>query len=117
MFQVTLVCSCNRLFGLQASLDAAGAFESNSCRYLARIESRHSIGAAPTPANQIVEQLTERETAVLRYLPTSMSQREFASGLYVSFNTVKTHCVAIYRKLGVGDRKAAVQAARAIHLL
>lgn len=86
-------------------------------RHLARIESRHSIWAAPAPADQIVEQLTERETAVLRYLPTSMSQREIASELYVSFNTVKTHCVAIYRKLGVGDRRAAVQAARDIHLL
>lgn len=86
-------------------------------RYLARIESRHSIGAAPTPVDQIVEQLTERETAVLRYLPTGMSQREVASELYVSLNTVKTHCAAIYRKLGVGDRKAAVQAARDLHLL
>jgi LuxR family maltose regulon positive regulatory protein len=86
-------------------------------RYLARIESRHSIGARPPPAEQIVEQLTERETAVLRYLPTKMSQREIASELYVSLSTVKTHCAAIYRKLSVGDRKAAVQAARDFHLL
>lgn len=47
--------------------------------------------AARTPA--LVEQLTDRE-------------------LYVSINTVRTHCRAIYRKLGVGDRHAAVQAAR-----
>ena len=37
--------------------------------------------------------------------------------LYVSLNTVKTHCRAIYRKLGTGDRKAAVQAARDSGLL
>jgi LuxR family maltose regulon positive regulatory protein len=30
----------------------------------------------------------------------------------VSINTVRTHCGAIYRKLGVGDRHAAVQTAR-----
>jgi LuxR family maltose regulon positive regulatory protein len=37
--------------------------------------------------------------------------------LYVSPNTVKTHCAAIYRKLGVGDRKAAVQTARDLGIL
>ena len=46
-----------------------------------------------------------------------MSQRDIASELYVSLNTVKTHCKAIYHKLGVVDRKAAVQAARDVHLL
>ncbi len=87
-------------------------------RYLARIESRHSL-AAPSVAGveTLIEQLTERETAVLRYLPTKMSQREIANELYVSPNTVKTHCSAIYRKLAVGDRKAAVQAARDHNLL
>ena len=65
----------------------------------------------------LIEQLTERETAVLRYLPTKLSQRDIASELYVSPNTVKTHCAAIYRKLGVGDRKAAVQTARDLGIL
>ena len=65
----------------------------------------------------LIEHLTERETAVLRYLPTKMSQREIAAELYVSLNTVRTHCGAIYRRLGVGGRKAAVQAARDHHLL
>lgn len=94
-------------------------------RYLARIESRHGVsgqtrsirGGATRDADGLVEQLTERETAVLRYLPTKLSQRDIASELYVSPNTVKTHCAAIYRKLGVGDRKAAVQAARDLGIL
>ena len=86
-------------------------------RYLDRIESRHAIAktVAETPA--IVEQLTERETAVLRYLPTTLSQREIAGELFVSQNTVKTHCTAIYRKLAVDHRKAAVQRARDLGLL
>ena len=81
--------------------------------YLARVEGRHGQ-ATPTraPTVGLVEGLTDRETAVLRYLPSRLSQREIASELYVSLNTVKTHCKAIYRKLGVSDRKAAVQAAR-----
>ena len=86
-------------------------------RYLARVEARHHI-AVPQPATpELVEDLTERELAVLRYLPSELSQREIAGELYVSLNTVKTHCKAIYRKLSTGNRKAAVQAARDAGLL
>lgn len=86
-------------------------------RYLDRAESRHRTAEHPARVDTLFEQLTEREMAVLRHLPTSMSQREIASELYVSLNTVKTHCRAIYRKLAVADRKAAVQAARDRQLL
>jgi LuxR family maltose regulon positive regulatory protein len=86
-------------------------------RYLARTGSRHGVAAPEPPVAVLVEQLTDREMAVLRYLPATMSQRDIASELYVSLNTVKTHCRAVYRKLGVGDRRAAVQAARDLHLL
>lgn len=65
----------------------------------------------------LVEQLTDRELAVLRYLPSGLSQRDIAGELFVSINTVRTHCRAVYRKLGVGDRRAAVQAARDHRLL
>ncbi len=86
-------------------------------RSLARSTSRHRLAPPPTaPTPTLVEQLTERELAVLRYLPTRLSQREIAAELYVSVNTVKTHCSAIYRKLGVGDRTTAVQAARDLGL-
>jgi len=86
-------------------------------RYLDRIESRHAIAATAAETPAIVEQLTERETTVLRYLPTVLSQREIAGELFVSPNTVKTHCTAIYRKLAVDNRKAAVQTARELGLL
>jgi LuxR family maltose regulon positive regulatory protein len=87
-------------------------------RYLARIESRHHLASpvADTARSHQV-QLTERELAVLRYLPTKLTQRDIAAALYVSMNTVKTHSNAIFRKLGVSDRKSAVQAARDRHLL
>ena len=87
-------------------------------RYLARVESRHHLASSPPdPARSIRVQLTERELAVLRYLPTRLSQREISAELYVSLNTVKTHCNAIFRKLYVNDRRSAVQAARDRHLL
>lgn len=87
-------------------------------RALSRVQARHGTAeASGSRATGLVEQLTDREMAVLRYLPASLSQRDIASELYVSLNTVKTHCRAVYRKLGVGDRKAAVQAARDLNLL
>ena len=85
-------------------------------RYLARVEARHGL-ATPPPAGTPAEALTERELSVLRYLPSKLSQREIAGELYVSLNTVKTHSRAIYRKLGVDGRAAAVQAARDQNLL
>ncbi len=86
-------------------------------RSLARAESRHRLAERRTVKPGLPEQLTDRELAVLRFLPTQLSQRDISSELYVSLNTVKTHCSAIYRKLGVGDRKSAVQAARELMLL
>ena len=65
----------------------------------------------------MIEPLSPRERAVLRYLPTMMSNQEIASELFVSVNTVKTHLKAIYRKLDVADRREAVNRARSLELL
>jgi LuxR family maltose regulon positive regulatory protein len=105
-----LIAEARRVIGLCPDPGIAG-------RYLARVEARHQLSTPQPVAPELVEDLTEREFAVLRYLPSQMSQREIANELYVSLNTVKTHCKAIYRKLGTGGRKAAVQAARDVGLL
>jgi LuxR family maltose regulon positive regulatory protein len=84
---------------------------------LARIEARHGLARRPAAPNGLVEEITDRELAVLRYLPSQLSQREIAGELFVSLNTVKTHCKAIYRKLGVDGRATAVRAAREHGLL
>lgn len=81
-------------------------------QYLNRIEARQGTLPARPQTPGLVEKLTDREQAVLHYLPSQLTQRDIANELYVSLNTVRTHCKSIYRKLGVGDRKAAVQAAR-----
>ncbi len=85
---------------------------------LERAAARHRITRSRSvPTAGLVEQLSERELAVLRYLPSTLSLPEIARELYVSPNTVKTQCSAIYRKLAVTSRRAAVQAARERHLL
>lgn len=85
---------------------------------LALVSARHRL----TPAHRsvkadLVEQVSQRELAVLRYLPSTLSLAEIARELYVSPNTVKSQCSAIYRKLGVTTRSDAVQAARQHRLL
>jgi len=62
------------------------------------------------------EELTAKELEVLGLLATRLSRREIGQRLYVSLNTVKTHQRAVYRKLGVENRTAAVTRARELGL-
>jgi LuxR family maltose regulon positive regulatory protein len=73
----------------------------------------------PTPraVPALVEQFSNRERAVLRYLPSRLSNAEIAAQLRISINTVKTHLKHIYRKLGVEGRRDAIIAAERLHLL
>jgi LuxR family maltose regulon positive regulatory protein len=71
----------------------------------------------PTDGPVFVEPLTERERAVLEYLPTMMSNSEIALQLRVSVNTVKTHLKSVYRKLGVDRRRDAVLRGRQLEII
>ena len=53
------------------------------------------------------EQLTERERDVLEYLVKGRSNKEIATTLCISENTVKTHLKTLFLKLGVRDRTEA----------
>jgi LuxR family transcriptional regulator, maltose regulon positive regulatory protein len=59
-----------------------------------------------------VGDLSERETEILRYLPTMLTARDIAGLLNLSVNTVKAHMRAIYRKLDATRRQEAVYQAR-----
>ena len=81
--------------------------------------AQHSKGVAVSPRNQgdtVAEELTAKEHEVLGLLATRLSRREIGQRLYVSLNTVKTHQRALYRKLGVENRSAAVTRARELGL-
>jgi LuxR family maltose regulon positive regulatory protein len=60
----------------------------------------------------LIEPLTDRELTILRLLPAPTPQRELASALFVTPNTLRTHLRAIYRKLGAESRDDAVIRAR-----
>ncbi len=58
------------------------------------------------------DELSPRELQVLRLLSAPVQLREIAAELFVSPNTLKSHCKSLYRKLGVSSREAAVTRAR-----
>jgi LuxR family maltose regulon positive regulatory protein len=74
---------------------------------------------APSPSQEsdLLEPLSERELEVLQLVAAGLTNREIASRLYLSLNTVKGHTRNIYGKLGVHSRTQAVARARALGLL
>ncbi|HWD80864.1 MAG TPA: LuxR C-terminal-related transcriptional regulator [Kribbella sp.] len=60
--------------------------------------------------------LTAREADVLDQLALGNSYGEIAEALFITENTVKTHLMSLYRKLGVEKRSAALRVARSTGL-
>jgi LuxR family maltose regulon positive regulatory protein len=114
---------------LLAQADAARAAGEGQLAGAVRSEARALVDAAPdpgrvaagvapgTPRRAPRDALSERELAVLRLLPTELSQREIGDTLYVSLNTVKSHTRRIFTKLGVTGREDAVRRARELGLI
>ena len=68
---------------------------------------------APTPNVRDQLNLTPREIQVLRHIGLGLSNKEIASSLGISVETVKEHVQNILRKVGANDRTdAAVRAVR-----
>lgn len=91
---------------------------SNRCaafagKILDRFDGRLSRPASSQPAAL----LTDSEVAVLRFLPSHMTNQEIAESLFLSINTIKTHLSSVYRKLGVANRRQAIAQARRLELL
>jgi DNA-binding CsgD family transcriptional regulator len=61
--------------------------------------------------------ITRREMEILALVAQGMSNREIAGKLFVSENTVKTHCSRAFDKLGARRRTQAVQLGKELGLL
>jgi LuxR family maltose regulon positive regulatory protein len=70
-----------------------------------------------TPEPDLVEPLSERELEVLAIIARGLTNREIASRLFLSLNTVKAHTRNIYGKLGVHNRTQAVAMAQTLGIL
>jgi len=73
------------------------------------------------PARQREQQqilgITARELEILALVARGFSNREIATQLFVSENTVKTHCARAFDKLGAARRTQAVQRGKELGLL
>jgi LuxR family maltose regulon positive regulatory protein len=74
-------------------------------------------GSSPEELAPLLDELSDAELRVLRYLPSNLKAPEIASELYVSPNTVRTHLRHIYAKLDAHTRSEAVSRARELGLL
>ena len=72
---------------------------------------------APNTAHQRTLGITARELEILTLIARGFSNREIANQLFVSENTVKTHCSRAFDKLGAARRTQAVQRGKELGLL
>ncbi len=61
--------------------------------------------------------ITRRELEILELVARGLSNREIGATLFVSENTVKTHCSHAFDKLGARRRTEAVQRSKELGLL
>jgi ATP/maltotriose-dependent transcriptional regulator MalT len=71
----------------------------------------------PNAARQQSLGITARELEILALVARGLSNREIATQLFVSENTVKTHCSRAFDKLGAARRTQAVQRGKELGLL
>lgn len=71
-------------------------------------ELRQTVTGPVHRATEFGEQLSGREITVLQLAAAGLSQREIADQLFISYNTVKSHLKATYRKLGATSRDEAM---------
>jgi DNA-binding CsgD family transcriptional regulator len=61
--------------------------------------------------------LSKREVEVLQLMGNGLSNQEIANQLFVSVNTIKTHCSRLFEKLEVKRRTQAIEMGRKLSLI
>jgi LuxR family maltose regulon positive regulatory protein len=109
------------LLPLLSAEEAPAALGATVLDFMIRLRHRlglpHSPVAAAGGGNRPLEELTGRETEILRALESGLSTQAVADRMSVSLATVKWHIQNIYSKLGVNNRTGALATARRLCLL
>jgi NarL family two-component system response regulator LiaR len=113
------------IYGVLIALLFAGTGIWLGTRLLAPRERIVEIPAAEkrvpnlAPDHAVRERLgiTRRELEILEHVARGLSNREIGEALFVSENTVKTHCSRAFDKLGARRRTEAVQRGKELGLL
>jgi LuxR family maltose regulon positive regulatory protein len=76
-----------------------------------------SILPPVSPAQSLIEPLSQRELEVLQLIAQGLSNREISERLFLALDTIKGHNRRIYDKLQVQSRTEAIARARELGLL
>jgi LuxR family maltose regulon positive regulatory protein len=68
-------------------------------------------------ASALIEDLTRRETEVLKWICAGLTNQEIAETLVISVNTVKRHIANLYGKLEAANRAQAIARARQLGIV
>lgn len=71
----------------------------------------------PSPAQPLIEPLSQRELEILKLIAQGLSNREIGGRLFLALDTVKGHNRRIFDKLQVQSRTEAIARARELSLL
>jgi LuxR family maltose regulon positive regulatory protein len=80
-------------------------------------EQGTELASLPSPSGGLIDPLSARELEVLQLLAEGLSNKEIASKLVVTPETIKQHLKNICRKLDVHGRMQAVRRGRELKLL
>ncbi|NQX96318.1 MAG: LuxR family transcriptional regulator [Flavobacteriales bacterium] len=79
---------------------------------------KFNVGISKTELNAyLLNPLSDRELEVMDLLADGKSNKDIADELFVSINTIKTHILRIYEKLGVQNRTQASVKAGSMNIL
>jgi two-component system response regulator DegU len=98
----TITRTCRGEYPINDSLEARPMV---ARRVLEQFEELSSLGK---PLETVIAPLSLRETQILNYIAEGNTNKEIASKLEISEQTVKSHVSAILRKLNANDRAHAV---------
>ncbi len=80
------------------------------------IQTKKSLESKPSPKQDLIEPLSDRELDVLNLICAGRSNQEIADELFIALDTVKRHVNNIYGKLGVRRRSQAIIESRKLGL-
>ncbi len=85
--------------------------------YVTHLLSEFEGHTKPSPAQDLIEPMSERELEVLGLIAEGLSNREISERLFLALDTIKGHNRRIFAKLHVKNRTEAVARARELSLI
>lgn len=89
----------------------AGPISPSIAYKILQIVQAPQVTASAANSSTEIFQLSEREKQILEMLSQGFEYKDIGNKLFISANTVKKHCISIYKKLHVNSRAQALRIA------